>query len=136
MASWPRWSPETGLVPGTCHTASSAISLPSEATSFPSNAAYKRSTRAAFGCSNIRITSPWSEGLRVVLVLKAFAHHVRAHILQEGELVAARILEEQARAGRDLEGPTFGLPSSGSRPLGFCRLSREGRSRGPSGRGD
>src|SRR5207245_5613570 len=85
----------------------------------PSNAAYKRSTRAACGCSDIRTTSPWSESLRVVLVLKAFAHHVRAHILQDGELVAARILEEQARAGRDLEGTTFGLPSSGSELLGF-----------------
>src|SRR3989475_12636707 len=84
-----------------------------------SKAAYSRSTRAAFGCSNIPIASPHDERRRAVLVLKAFAHHVRSHVLQEPELVPARIFEDHARTGRDLERATLGLPSPRSELLGL-----------------
>src|SRR6266571_1919887 len=59
------------------------------------------------------------DSLRVVLVLKAFAHHVRPYILEQSELVPARILEEQARTRRDLERATFGFPPAGPEFLGF-----------------
>src|SRR3989441_4953966 len=119
IASCPRWSPETSVEPGTCHTASSAMSFFRDSLSPASKAAYSPSTRAAFGCSNIPIPSPRSRRRSAVLGLKAFAHHVRSHVLQEPELVPARILEDYARAGRDLEGSTCGLPPARSEFFGL-----------------
>src|SRR5437870_13169330 len=103
-----------------------------------SKAAYSRSTRAAFGCSNIPIASPHDERRSAVLVLKAFAHHVRSHVLQEPGLVPARILEDRARARRGLERATFGLPPARSEflclRLQFFHLGEpQDRRRGPAG---
>src|SRR2546426_737196 len=52
-----------------------------------SKAAYSRSTRAAFGCSNIPIASPHDERRSAVLVLKAFAQPKGGHFRAERVLV-------------------------------------------------
>src|SRR5437016_308355 len=56
-------------------------------------------------------------GQRALLVLKAFAHHVRSDVLEERELVPARAFEHDTRTRRNLERAAFRLPAAGSELL-------------------
>src|SRR3989449_5445442 len=52
-------------------------------------------------------------GQRALLVLKAFAHHVRSDVLEERELIPARVFEQDTRTRRNLERAAFRLPAAG-----------------------
>src|SRR5690348_4638847 len=71
---------------------------------------------AWFGCSKIRFHSDMA-GRRALLGLKLFGHHVRSDVLEERELVAARVFEQETRTRRDLERATFRLPAPGPKML-------------------